>query len=262
MAGINYSIKSVAKALRILRAFTAERPEWGVTELSRLLGMHKSVVHRLLLTLEEGGFLQQDPITQQYRLGPAIAEVASAFFRALPLLREGTPVLQALVDRFGHSGGLTVLDQGEALYLAAAEGPAAIKVVVRVGGRRPAHAVASGKVLLASLPESDVRAVLRDRGMTGLTTNTITDPARLLRELDEVRTRGYAINDEESIVGMMAIAAPVHDFRGKVVAALSISFPKHIVRPEEVRRIIEQTVRSADQISARLGASAVESRRA
>lgn len=250
-----YIIHSIRKAIRVLQAFTKERPEHSVSELARLLGWHKAVVHKILLTLAEGRLVQQDPVSRRYRLGPGIAELAGVFQSEEPLLREAVPLLRHLSQRTGHTAALAVLDGLEVLYVATVEGGEGLKMTARVGDRRPAHATASGKVLLADLPEE-----VLDRLLVGplpaVTPHSITDPAILRAHLAAVRQVGYALNLEERIAGMVGVAAPVRDHHGAAVAAVSVGFARHLTPDEGVREAIRRVVETANELSRRLGAPA------
>jgi IclR family acetate operon transcriptional repressor len=248
-----YTINSIQKAVRVLQAFTKEHPERSVSELSRELGWHKAVVHKILLTLQEGRLLQRDPSSRRYRLGPGIMELAGVFQSEEPLIREGTPLLRDLMRRSGHTAAMAVLDGLEVLYVAAIEGAEGLKMTARVGDRRPAHATASGKVLLADLPP-DVLDRLTSRPLPALTPHTIVDPQRLRQHLEAVRLAGYALNVEERIAGMVGVAAPVRDHHGATVAAVSVGFARHLHGDDAIAEAVRRVIETANELSRRLGA--------
>jgi len=250
----SYAIQSILKAIRVLRGFTRERPERGVTELSAELKWPKAVVHKILVTLEQGHLVQQDPLSRHYRLGPGIMELAGVFLSEEPLTREGTPLLKELARNTGHTAALAVLDALEVLYVHVIEGTAALKTTARAGDRRPAHATASGKVLLADLSSDVLDQLLGRNVMAALTPQTIVDPGRLREQLIAVRASGYALNLEERIAGMVGVAAPVRDHNGKTIAALSIAFPRHLHGETAVEDGITKVVAMANTLSLRLGA--------
>lgn len=250
-----YRIQSISKAVRVLRAFTHDAPEWTVSGLAQHLGWHKAVVHKILTTLAEGGLVQQDPSSRRYRLGPGIAELAGVLLQGDPLVREGTPVVRGLVEKTGFTGALAVLDGVEVLYLFAVEG-SGLKASARTGERRPAHATASGKVLLADLTPDDLVVQLSSGLLPALTPYTITDGGRLRRELDQIRRQGFAVNMRERHISSAGVAAPVRDHRGDTVAAISVGFAHQLFRSDAMDRTIRTVVETANMLSQRLGAPA------
>jgi len=249
-----YAIRSIWKAIRVLERFTKEHPERSVTEISTELGWHKAVVHKILLTLEQGRLVQRDHVSRRYRLGPGVMQLAGVFLSEEPLVHEGVPLLKDLVRRTGHTATLAILDHFEILYIAAIEGEGLTRTA-RVGDRRHAHATASGKVLLADLP-SEILDRLLDQPLPALTANTIVDPARLKTQLEEVRRVGYALNIEERLPGMVGVAAPVRDHHGATIAAVSVGFARHLHGDSAVREAIRAVVDTANDLSRRLGAPA------
>ncbi len=250
----SYAIQSISKAIRVLRGFSRDRPERGVTEFAGELGWPKAVVHKILATLEQGRFVQQDPVSRHYRLGPGIMELAGVFLSEDPLTREGTPLLKALARDTGHTAALAVLDAFEVLYVDVIEGTAALKTNARAGDRRPAHATGSGKVLLADLPADVLDQLLGRNVLRVLTPHTIVDPERLREQLISVRASGFALNMEERLAGMVGVAAPVRDHSGKAIAAVSIAFPRHLSGDTAVEDGIRQVMKTAQTLSLRLGA--------
>lgn len=249
----SYTINSIRKAVRVLRAFTKERPERSVTELSRELGWHKGAVHKILLTLQEGGLIQRDPASRRYRLGAGIMELAGVFQSEEPLIREGTPLLRELNRRTGHTATLAILDGLQILYVAAVEGGEGFKLTARTGDRRPAHATASGKVLLADLTEEALDSLLITP-LPALTPRTIVDPRRIREHLREVRAAGYAVNVEERTAGGVGAAAPVRDHHGTTVAAVSLGFARHLHGDDAIAEAVRHVADTANELSRRLGA--------
>lgn len=253
--GRAYTIHSIRKGIRVLEAFTKERPERSVTEISTELGWHKAVVHKILLTLEQGRLVQRDPVSRRYRLGPGVMQLAGVFQSEEPLIREGVPLLRELMRRTGHTAALAVLDRREVLYVAAIEGLEGLKLTARAGDRRHAHATASGKVLLAEL-SAEVLEGLLEEPLPALTPHTIVQPERLKAQLEEVRRLGHAVNLEERIAGMVGVAAPVRDHHGAAVAAVSLGFARLLHGPRAIREAINAVVETANALSLRLGAPA------
>lgn len=245
------SLRSVRNAVRLLRCFSAEQPELGVTELSRRLGLSKSTVHLLLATLVAEGLVEQSPSTGKYRLTLALFNLG---VQVLPRLGLDSPHVLPAMEELGRLCNeaitLGILDQDACLFLQRVESTEALRVDIRVGTRVPLHASAIGKVLLAYLPEERREALLRRLELTHVTPTTVTDPAVLRAELERVRRQGYAIAAEEVFPGITSIAAPVWNYTGQVQAGLSIAGPIGRLDPLRYRVALQ---RSAGRLSRELG---------
>lgn len=218
-------VESVRRALRVLGHFGPEREVLGVTALASALGLHKSTVHRLLLTLEQEGFVRRVD-TGQYALTWRLLEIAAA----IPVRNEVRDLslrhLSSLAEKTGESAHLAILFGDEVLYIEKVESPRALRMPSRVGVRVPLHCTALGKVLLAGQSEADVRRILFSAPLAALGPRTVTDPVELLSRIDKVKLQGYAIDYEEIEEGLMCIAAPIRDAGdGEYVAAISIAGP-------------------------------------
>ncbi|MDD5263605.1 MAG: IclR family transcriptional regulator [Candidatus Bipolaricaulis sp.] len=247
-----YLIGSIVKAVSVLRAFGINHPLLGPTELSRDLKLSKTVAQRILLTLAHEGLLMQDPATRKYSLSPRVVELASSFFHSSPLLQEGEAVLRQLVAAVQATASLAVLDNDEVLYVASFEPQASVRATTGVGERRPLHASATGKSLLAFQPKVEQERLLDRISLLPLTEHTITDKVLLRVELEAVRERGYALNQEERAIGLCAVAAPVLDDHGHAVAAIGVGVPKSSLAGGLPRDLIEATLASSKRLSERL----------
>lgn len=247
-----YLIKSVSKAIAVLRAFSRERPEMGVSEIARDLETNKTVIQRLVLTLLHEGLLERNPHSRRYSLSPRIVEIAGSFLNASPLAREGRKYVYALVRLTGVTGALGILDDREVLYVASVEANAPVKAASLNGDRSPIHATASGKCLLAFLPEDERNALVEELSLRAFTPNTIISREAFLQELENTAVRGYARNQEERVQGLGGTAAPILDAKGRGIAALSAGIPNGFVDDEGIQSIVEKTVGVAKEMSEKL----------
>lgn len=207
-----------SRVLAILGSFDTAHSRLTLSEIARRSGQPLSTVHRLVAELEEWGALARDP-AGGLRVGLRLWEIGQL---APGRLRDvAHPWLQELFDTTRENVHLAVRDGVEVLYVDKVYGRRAVPIVSRVGGRLPMHATGVGKALLAYQPEWFVRAYLQ-RSLERPTRYTVTEPGRLLRELDEVRGRGYACTHEEMTLGSCSIAAPVRDSHGEPVGAVGI----------------------------------------
>jgi DNA-binding IclR family transcriptional regulator len=230
----------------------SESGEVGVTELGRKLGVHKATASRLVATLAERGFVERDPITEKYRLGFGLMALAGAAAGANDLVRSARPILEDLAERTRETVNVGVLSGDAVVCVDQISGTRAIVSVSWVGRRAPLHCTSNGKVLLASLPEAE-RDRLLGRPLERPTSHTIVEPVMLRTQLREIEVRGYAQTLEELEEGLNAVAAPVRQADGDVVAALSVSGPAFRMRPMDLPRIARLTMEAAGAVSRRLG---------
>ena len=249
-----YRIQAIERAVSILNVFSMDTPELGVTEIAERVGLHKSTVHRFMVNLEAAGFVERNARTGRYRLGLHIFELGGLVMQQMNLWDEALPFLESLVRDTGETGHLAVLDGGEAIYIERVEARRALRVPSAIGRGYPAHATNLGKVLLADLPPERVSEIIAERGLAAFTPNTITDPDELFAELERIRERGYAVDDEEYDEGLRCIGAGVRDHSGHVVSALGIGGPVTRVTPERVDELAELVMAAARGLSRRLGA--------
>ncbi len=250
-----YRIQAIERAVAILGAFSAEEPELGVSELAARLGLHKSTVHRFVVNLEAAGFLERTRTTARYRLGLRIFELGGLVLKQMNLWEEALPYLEGLVSESGETGHLAVLAGGEAVYIEKVEARRSLRIPSAIGRGYPAHATSLGKVLLANLDDAGaVDDLIAERGLAKFAPNTITDPDRLRTELQEVRERGYAVDDEEYEEGLRCIGAPIVGHTGQVVAAIGMGGPVTRVTPERVEELGSLVMEAADGLSRRMGA--------
>jgi len=250
------AVRSVDRAAALLLALGESQGEAGVTELARRLGLHKSTASRLLATLEKRGLVEQDDETGKYRLGLVVIRLAERAERTLDLRAIALPDLERLARLTHETTGLGILAGDQLLTVAQADGPNLIAVGDRTGRSRQLHCVASGKVLMAALAEREVLRIVR-RGLAAYTERTVVQLEPLLEELARVRRRGYATALGEYELGMNAVAAPVHDARGTVIAAVDIWGPAFRLTPRRIPELAAQAREAASAISVRLGGDVI-----
>ena len=244
-------MQSVDRAVAILEIL-ARDGEAGVTEVARELGVHKSTASRLLAALDRRDLVAQDAARGRYRLGMGLVRLAGAASRGLDLVQESRPVCRALAQEVGETVNLAILSGRDALYLDQVAGPAALSPHNWAGQRIPLHATSDGKVLLAYLPEADLAECLAPP-LARFTGRTITDLARFPPLLAEVRKQGYATAVEELEAGLTAVAAPVHNAEGVVIASISASGPSFRIPADRIPVLAGSVRRAAAEVSRRLG---------
>ncbi len=243
------ALKTVERAMRVLQAFSHERPELSVGELSRELGIHKSVVSRLVSALRRSRMLDQDPDTRRVCVGVGAFRLGSIFSNRQSIVQRVTPFLGMLVARTGQSAHAAVLDGTVAIVVASVESPGTLRVISRVGDHRYLHATATGKVFLACSDASLLEAATEDPGLIALTRTTVTDLKKLRAELEQVRRSGVAWNRGESHAGTGGVAAPILGDGGHIVAVISSMFPLNYINERQRRTIAAETAAVAKTVS-------------
>ena len=245
------TVQSVDRAISVLEIL-AHSGEAGVTELAGKLGVHKSTAFRLVSSLENRGLVEQHLERGKYRLGMGILHLAGATTASLDLVQEARPPCRALAAETKETVNLAVLSDGSALYLDQVAGSSTLQPRNWIGQRIPLHATSNGKVLLSGLFNEQIKEMVGHNPLA-YTPRTITTPKALLAAVEEVRARGHAVAIDEYEVGLTAIAAPVRNQQGAVVASVSVSGSTLRIGPERVAAIIADTVRTGAAISRRLG---------
>jgi DNA-binding IclR family transcriptional regulator len=245
-------LSSVANSIRLLTSFSGEEDELGITTLASRLRLAKSTVHRLATTLTAAGFLEQNSDTGKYRLGVALFELGALVRRRMDVANEARPKLRELLEKTGETVQLGIVDHFSVLYVYEMESRHAIRMAAAVGGRAPLHCTAVGKVLLAHQPPDYVKQVIA-QGLKAHTENTVTRREALLSVLADVAEREHAIDDEESENGLRAVAAPVRNHTGNVIAALGVAAPVQRMTKKDMQTCVPSVIATAAAVSARLG---------
>ena len=245
-------LSSVGTAIQLLKAFSEEQVDIGISELSRRLGVAKSTVHRLAATLAAEGLLEQDRESEKYRLGIALFRLGALVRRRMDISSQGRPYLYALREKTNETVHLAILDGTEIMYVYNLESTQAIRMRSDLGVRKPAYCTAEGQAILAFQPQPVIDAVIA-QGLTPRTPQTITDPAELIKALGVVRQRGCAIEDEESEIGMRGISAPIRNDAGEVVAAVGLAGPATRLSKKAIAAFVPHVIETADLVSSRLG---------
>ncbi|MCA1552871.1 MAG: IclR family transcriptional regulator [Chloroflexi bacterium] len=249
----NQNIQSVQRASAILKAFGEASPQLGVGELARQLDLHKSTVSRLLATLEGEGWVERAPHGDKYRLGVEFIRLATRAPHFADVRAVAPPFLNKLAEHTHETVNLSIRDGNAALNVEQASGAYLVGGTNWVGRRTPLHCVANGKVLLAFQPRAEIERVFMTP-LSRFTQHTLTSKSAVRAELRRVRERGYATALGELEEGLNAVAAPIRDRSGAVVAALSVSGPAYRVSVERVPELAQLTCDAANAISERLGA--------
>jgi len=250
-------VRALSRGIEVLKAVAADRNGrgLGLIELAQATGLHKSTAHRIVGVLQREGLLTRDSESDRYRLGVAALELGGAYLERLTPRREAMPYLERLMVETNETVHLGIVDEHEVVYVEKVEAPLNVIVHTRIGHREMVHCTALGKAILAFLSQAEVAAVIA-RGLPARTANTITQPAKLLAALAQVRKRGYAVSMEESRELVHGVAAPIFDRNGYPVAAIVISGLKQRLPLERLQKLGVRLKDTAAEISVRMGFAA------
>lgn len=245
-------LSSVKNALLVLKSFSSFEPVKTVSELSEELGLAKSTVSRLLTTLASEGFVEKDEQSRAYRLGLSVLTLGGIVTNHLEIHKEASPVLSSLVNDTGETAHLSILDELDTIYIHKEECNHPVRILTHLGRRNPSYCTSSGKVLLA-FGDAKITEKVIGRGLIPYTANTITNPNKLWRELEKIRKQGYAISTEELTEGTRSVAAPIRDYTGKVVSAITVVGPIQRMSNRKIETIAKRVIRASEEASERLG---------
>jgi DNA-binding IclR family transcriptional regulator len=247
-----YPIESVDNALKLL-LLLGEQPQIRLSEATRYLGVASSTAHRLLAMLTYRGFVRQDPVSKAYLPGPSLTGVAFAIFGRIDIQRSATPIMRALSERLRESIHVGMLEGANVHFVAAVEGPAAVRVASRLGRTMPAHCTSTGKVLLAQLSQDELRQLLPDERLQRITSRSIGSRTELGTELSRIRERGYAVNREESEEGVASVAVPIPTRAPGLRLALNAAAPQNRLATTQYPAVVAALVEAAKEIGDQLG---------
>lgn len=215
-------VNSVLKSFQIMNLFDENSTRLSLAEISKRLEMPKSTVHNLLKTLLSVGYIERTE-NELYALGVGLLSITQNIRVNIEIRDPASPLLRDLADQTRQSVYLTVRDGDYALYIYAIESPKRLLARTAIGERIPLHCTSVGKAILAYLPVEEVKKILSHAGMQKFTSNTITTPPNLLKELQEIKKLGYSTDNQEHEFGTFCVGAPIFDRTGKVIASCSVS---------------------------------------
>ncbi|MFC4901970.1 IclR family transcriptional regulator [Kocuria oceani] len=243
----------VSHALRVLRCFSVDEPLLGVTEIAARVGLHKSTVSRLLVTLEQENVVERDPQTRRYRLGLGLISVAGPLLAELDERRAAYPVLLELTEQTGETSALMVWSDDQAVCVEQIPSPRQIKHTTPLGTRYNTALSASVQLFLAEQPPERAQALLLS-GIIELPDPTEASVGAYLESLRQVAEEGVALNYGKTSMDEVGVAAAVRDHRDRTVAAVMVAAPRYRVTPEQAQQLSSAAVAAAREVSQRLGA--------
>jgi DNA-binding IclR family transcriptional regulator len=244
--------QAVLRAISLLKLFTDDQPEWGLTELAETANLNKTTTYRLLTALESEDLIKRDPNSDVYRLGPFAITLGSRALRANDLRTLCQPELKKLAALAKETASLELLIDREIFILDEVTADRVISGGQDIGSHWPAHATSTGKAMLAALSKERLNELLPGL-LTAVTPHTVTDLDLFCEELAKTRIRGYAIADEELEIGLVAVAAPIMNYDKEAVAAISLAGPKVRLDADRITELSQRVREAARRISVQLG---------
>lgn len=245
-----YKISSLERGIKILELL-AQKGSLKVSEVATLLGTHRSAAHRFLATLKELGYVVQDS-SSRYRLSFRLFEMGMAMVNALGIRQITRPFLEELAELSNETVNLGHWEGEEIVYIDKVKSREVLLMDLAIGTRVPTYCSAMGKAVLAFRSEEEVRVFLSSANFQPLTPKTRTDPEILREELKLIRQRGFAVDDEEMVLGIRCLAAPVFDYNGRPEYAISISGPSSRLTNERIEELSVDLKRICSELSKRM----------
>lgn len=246
-------VQSLSRALRLLTALSIHPQGVSLSELAQKVGLPTSTAHRLLTTLQNERFVRFDAERALWLVGVQSFRVGSAFSRGRDVAAIARPFMRRLMEECGETVNLAIPDRAEVIYLAQVECRKVMRAIAGPGGRAPLHVSASGKALMAAMPEADAARLISGLELKAETPRSITDAARLKKDLALAQTRGYAVDDEENDIGLRCVASVIFDEHGAPLAALSVSGPAARIPENRLASLGNAVAAIAGEITAELG---------
>jgi IclR family transcriptional regulator, KDG regulon repressor len=246
-------LKSLKSAFAILGLYTADNAEYSVSQITHQLDMNRSTVLRIVSTLVSANMLSKSALDKKYRLGSNIIKLAKVFLSHVDLTAIAMPYMKELQNITKETILLHLIDGDQRICIAGLEGTYDVRRVFSLGARNVLHAGAPGKALLSFLPDSRINEYIMKTGLPKYTENTITDKKQLLREVEDIRSKGFATSYEEITKLSYGIAAPIRNYLGEVIAAISVSGVIMRISPESERQYASLVKKMASIISEDLG---------
>jgi IclR family KDG regulon transcriptional repressor len=247
------TVQSVTRSLSILEVLSEFHEGLGITDIAQKVGLHKSTVYRLLSTLIQKEFVIQDKETNKYKTTFKLYELGNKRIKHMDILSASKAYSKKLMESVNEVVHLVVRDDHKIVYIDKVEANNTIRMASYIGNRSPMHCTSVGKAILAYLPEKKVEEIWNKSKAKKLTANTITDLSRLTEELVNVRSKGFAVDDEENEEGVRCIGAPIFNRNAEVEGAISVSGPAIRMSEEKMETVAVEVMKYAGLISRELG---------
>ena len=245
-------VQSIDRALDIIEVLAVEESGLGVTEIASRVGLHKSTAYRIIETLYNRGYLNKTQ-DNHYKIGLKLIEAVSCYINSLELETQARPYVAQITAELGLTSHLGVLEGEKVVYIEKMDVFSSVRMYSQIGLRMHAYCSSLGKCMLSGYSRKELGEVMKDCSFIKFTPNTISNIEELQKEMLKVRKQGWAMDDEEYEIGHRCIGAPIYDYRGEIIAAISASGDKHILTDDRIEPVAEYVTKVALEISRGLG---------
>jgi len=252
------TVQALDRGLILLRDL-AKQGRVTLTDIALRVGMPPSTAHRILATLQKHGFVDFDQANQEWSVGIEAFRVGSSYLARTNLVEAAQKVMRPLMEETGETANLAIPDGGDVVFISQVETHNPIRAFFRPGTRSYMHASGTGKALLADLSARDLEEILQSKGLPEFTDKTLTSPAALYADLEEIRKRGWSFDDEERYSGMRCVAAAIYNSLGKAIAGVSVSGPTDRFGDNTVSELGPKVRRAAAEVTMMIGGKAPDS---
>ncbi len=246
-------VQSLTRGLSILECLAKAEGGLTLTDVGQRVQLPPSTVHRLLATLEKMGYVYQAGELGRWYVGLQAFAVGSSFLSSRDFVAQSHPYMRRLMDQSGETVNLAILDGTEAVFVDQVQCREMMRTIVKLGSRAPLHASGVGKAIFASLPDDQIDAILKVRGLPRITGNTITTPETMWASVRVIRQRGWSFDDEEHAIGTRCVAAPIYDEHAETLGALSLAGPSSRLPDERIKQLGPLVAHTAEELTHRLG---------
>lgn len=246
------SVQSVDRVLDIIEVLSTEHDGIGVTAIAKRVGLHKSTVHRLLATLTARGYLSRTD-EGNYKIGLKLIEAVSCYINSLELQTEARPYLVQITGELGLTSHLGVLDKDMVVYIEKMDVVSSVRMYSQIGLRMHAYCSSLGKCLLSNYSKEELDGIMKDCSFIRFTNNTIGSMEELHKEMAKVRRLGWAMDNEEYEIGHRCVGAPIYDYKGDIIAAISASGPKNLLNDDRIESVSGYVMKVATELSRSMG---------
>ncbi len=246
-------VQSLTRGLSLLEALATAESGLSLTDLARKVELAPSTAHRLLATLEKMGYVYQGGDLARWYVGLHAFTVGSSFLANRDFVAQSHPYLRRLMEQSGETANLGILDGTEAVFIDQVQCRETMRTIVKLGSRVPLHASGVGKAIFAALPDEQIDAIVKVKGLPRITANTITSPEIMWASIRVIRQRGYSFDDEEHLPGTRCVASPIYDEHAEALGAVSLAGPLSRLPDDRIKQLGPLVAHTAEELTRRLG---------
>ena len=246
-------VQSLTRGLSLLEALARAEGGLTLTDLAQRVQLAPSTAHRLLATLEKMGYVYQGGEMGRWYIGLQAFTVGTSFLANRDFVAQSHPYMRRLMEQSGETANLGIIDGTEAVFIDQVQCREMMRTIVKLGSRVPLHASGVGKAIFAALPDDQIDAILKVKGLPRITANTITSPETMWASIRVIRQRGWSFDDEEHALGTRCVAAPIYDEHADVLGAISLAGPSSRLPDERIKQLGPVVAHTAEELTHRLG---------